>query len=593
MDDGVSDDVAKLDAEDDNDKGTDKSTQETVDENGRAVHMFISFPNVVKVLKVQHSVNKAGRKLQQTTEHFDLFDYQKQRTIDDNFCKKDRDSQIQMKFTCVPCRTFLESVSALKSHLNGTKHVKNASEPQRLVEELSIENGKCKWKGKKRQAEDENVGRLSKRERTRQNKIARSIPLLPQDTDEKYNETETYFENGLRKVKPYYFTFTTHAKGRWIGMKMSEVFNREFRAMTKEQYDRCIERGVVMINGEKTTVDYHLCNNDLLSHIVHRHELPVVGEQIKIIHHDDQSVVVDKPASMPVHPCGRYRHNTVLFILAKEHGLKNLHTIHRLDRLTSGVLMFGKSASKAREMEVAIRERNVTKEYICRVSGEFPVEPVTCTEPIEIISYKIGVCRVSGDGKPCQTDFTRLDYRDGVSLVSCRPKSGRMHQIRVHLQYLGHPITNDPLYNSEIFGPEKGKNGNIGKTNEELIRDLIKFHTIENWINSDAFEENEKLDMVDFSSSTNGDLEHGEVLEAKDDEKIDDQVEENVIHCDKTGDKINDKNTVIDENCAECKTKYKDPPPSTLVMYLHALRYSGEGWSFETEMPSWAKINNT
>ena len=77
-------------------------------------------------------------------------------------------------------RTFLESVSALKSHLNGTKHVKNASEPQRQAEELSIENGKCKWKGKKRQAEEENVGRLSKRERTRQNKIARSIPLLPQ-----------------------------------------------------------------------------------------------------------------------------------------------------------------------------------------------------------------------------------------------------------------------------------------------------------------------------------------------------------------------------------------------------------------------------
>ena len=48
--------------------------------------------------------------------------------------------------------------------------------------------------------------------------------------------------------------------------------------------------GVVMINGDKTTVDYHLCNNDLLSHIVHRHELPVVGEQIKIVHQDDQSV---------------------------------------------------------------------------------------------------------------------------------------------------------------------------------------------------------------------------------------------------------------------------------------------------------------
>ena len=73
-----------------------------------------------------------------------------------------------------------------------------------------------------------------------------------------------------------------------------------------------------------------------------------------------------------VHPCGRYRHNTVVFILAKEHGLKNLRTIHRLDRLTSGLLLFGRNPKKAREMEQQIRTRQVQKEYVCRVEGEFP-----------------------------------------------------------------------------------------------------------------------------------------------------------------------------------------------------------------------------
>ena len=73
-----------------------------------------------------------------------------------------------------------------------------------------------------------------------------------------------------------------------------------------------------------------------------------------------------------VHPCGRYRHNTVVFILAKEHGLKNLRTIHRLDRLTSGLLLFGRNPKKAREMEQQIRTRQVQKEYVCRVDGEFP-----------------------------------------------------------------------------------------------------------------------------------------------------------------------------------------------------------------------------
>lgn len=75
---------------------------------------------------------------------------------------------------------------------------------------------------------------------------------------------------------------------------------------------------------------------------------------------------------LQVHPCGRYRHNTVVFILAKEYNLKNLRTIHRLDRLTSGLLLFGRSPKKARQMEHQIRNRQVQKEYVCRVEGEFP-----------------------------------------------------------------------------------------------------------------------------------------------------------------------------------------------------------------------------
>ena len=91
------------------------------------------------------------------------------------------------------------------------------------------------------------AAKLSKREKTKQNKIARSIPILDQHTDAKYEETETYFEAGLRKVRPYYFTFTTHAKGRWCGDKLSEVFAREFRALEPEEFRRCIQEGFVQV----------------------------------------------------------------------------------------------------------------------------------------------------------------------------------------------------------------------------------------------------------------------------------------------------------------------------------------------------------
>lgn len=131
------------------------------------------------------------------------------------------------------------------------------------------------------------------------------------------------------------------------------------------------------------------CGANLTKWYCYRHETPVLSKPIEVIHLSEELVVLDKPCSLPVsltfhipltscdlwwqvHPCGRYRHNTVVFILAKEYNLKNLRTIHRLDRLTSGLLMFGRNPRKAREMEQQIRNRLVLKEYVCRVEGEFP-----------------------------------------------------------------------------------------------------------------------------------------------------------------------------------------------------------------------------
>ena len=471
-----------------------------------------------------------------------------------------------MKFSCNNCRIIIEGVPALKGHLIGAKHASNSATPVDNSDYL-IQNGKWRKRKGVKNVNEVETNKLSKRERTKQNKLARSIPILSQHTEAKYDETETYFEAGLRKVRPYYFTFTTHAKGRWCGDKLSDVFAREFRALDPEEYKRCIEEGLVKVNDEQSSVDYVVQNNDFISHTVHRHELPVTGEKIRVIHEDDDWVVVDKPASVPVHPCGRYRHNSVIFILAKELGFKSLHTVHRLDRLTSGVLIFSKSSAKARLMEQLIKAREVEKEYVCRVVGEFPGdEEIVCDQPLETISYKIGLVVVDKAGKESKTIFTRIAYKDGVSIVRCRPRTGRMHQIRVHLQYLGFPIANDPLYNSHIFGPEKGKFGELGKTREQLIEDLIKHHSVENWIESEEYQRS-KLNQ------------HKDTREAGDTEVRELATDAGVVDSE-----------FYDKHCQECRTVYRDPPPDTLVMYLHALRYSGDGWSYSTEMPAWATL---
>ncbi|EQB77295.1 RNA pseudouridylate synthase domain-containing protein 2 [Camelus ferus] len=402
--------------------------------------------------------------------------------------------------------------------------------------------------------------------------------------DEHFAETSYYFEGGLRKVRPYYFDFRTYCKGRWVGHSLLHVFSTEFRAQPLAYYEAAVRAGRLHLNEEP--------DNDFLRNTVHRHEPPVTAEPVRLLAENEDLVVVDKPSSIPVHPCGRFRHNTVIFILGKEHQLKELHPLHRLDRLTSGVLMFAKTAAVSERIHEQVRDRQLEKEYVCRVEGEFPAEEVTCKEPILVVSYKVGVCRVDSRGKPCETVFQRLSYNGHSSVVQCRPLTGRTHQIRVHLQFLGHPILNDPIYNSVAWGPSRGRGGHIPKTDEELLRDLVAEHQAK-----------QSLDVLDLcegdlpTALTNSTAPSEDCLEelAASAQKMDATVEAAPQDLDTVPlapgkvAETNIANQETDPLCAECRLVRQDPLPQDLVMFLHALRYKGPGFEYFSPMPAWAQ----
>lgn len=326
---------------------------------------------------------------------------------------------------------------------------------------------------------------------------------------------------------------------------------------------------------------------------MHRHEPPVTAEPIRLLAENDDVVVIDKPSSIPVHPCGRFRHNTVIFILGKEHQLKELHPLHRLDRLTSGVLMFAKTAAVSEKIHEQVRDRQLEKEYVCRVAGEFPDKEVICKEPILVVSYKVGVCRVDPQGKPCETVFQRLSYNGRSSVVQCRPLTGRTHQIRVHLQFLGHPILNDPIYNSTAWGPSRGQGGHIPKTDEELLRDLVAEHQAKESLSMlDLCEGDLAPGLIDStapSSELGKDSLEGLATAAQ---KIDGMVDEASQHPDTPGKAAKaDVSQQTDPLCAECRVLRQDPSPQDLVMFLHALRYKGPDFEYVSPIPAWAQAD--
>lgn len=327
-----------------------------------------------------------------------------------------------------------------------------------------------------------------------------------------------------------------------------------------------MERGAVQLNGKPVpSVNHIVKNGDLVSHTLHRHEPPVTAQEIGIVHEDDDIIVINKPAGLPVHPAGRYNYNSIVRVLEAERGLgfKPL-PCNRLDRLTSGVMFIAKHRKAADIMTEQIMARTVKKEYVARVKGEFPEGDIVCEQPILQISPKLGLNRVRANGKDARTVFKRLAYyppkessvtkngeqAEGYSVVRCRPLTGRTHQLRVHLQFLGHPISNDPIYaNQRVWGQDLGKGDAEADNDEDIMTRLSKMGK--------------------------------------------EEVAEAVAYHDEMVDDYNKRKAekLTGEVCDVCQTPlYSDPGAHELGIYLHARKYADAAgsWSYETPLPEWA-----
>ncbi|KAI2605917.1 pseudouridine synthase [Hypoxylon fragiforme] len=408
---------------------------------------------------------------------------------------------------------------------------------------------------------------------------------LIQDTSfENIRPPPYYFEGGLRRVAPYHFTYKTWCKMRWRGRKLLDVFESEFRDRPIAYYKNAMETGQIRVDGKPTTPDHILQNGELVSHTIHRHEPPVTADPIGIIHEDDDMIVVNKPSGIPVHPAGRYSFNSVIEIMRAERGPEWIaYTCNRLDRLTSGIMFVAKHRKAAELLGNQIVQRSVRKEYVARVIGNFPDEEVVCNQPLLQISPKLGLNRVRASGKTARTVFKKLAYyppreprkqensedlvvseegtedksrpwlqKEGYSIVRCLPVTGRTHQIRVHLQHLGHPIQNDPIYaNQRVWGAKLGYNDPdaLENTDDDIITRL------------DRMGKEEVADAVAYH-----------------DEMVDEYYK-------KKAEKMSG------ELCKICDTPlYTDPGLQELSLWLHSLRYedAGGSWSYVSPLPNWA-----
>lgn len=364
-------------------------------------------------------------------------------------------------------------------------------------------------------------------------------------------------------------------------------------------------------------LDTPMKSGSRILHLSHRHEPPVPATQVSVIGMTADLVAVHKPSGIPVHVTGQYRKNSVLEILKAERAeLLPLLPVHRLDKPVSGVLLFARNAVAANKVAQRISRQELDKVYVARVLGEFPGkkgEWVTVDAPLAFDKTQ-QLAFVSMDGliedddedgasvqpenkkqkidrgekKPSKAErqfmaaqkaaaaaarakagaasiakkavtefrllFVSLDKK--TSVVECRPRTGRTHQIRVHLAHAGHPIANDSQYGGRFPGPLSSRTMavKLGVT----------------WGRAPGEAEEERAGQ--------------EVLEGE-------KAAYAFCASFRQGTTFMAPEETQDSFCQHCPyISPKDYPFDLRPLWLHAARYESalDGWSFTAALPEWA-----
>ena len=236
---------------------------------------------------------------------------------------------------------------------------------------------------------------------------------------------------------------------RHDGLTLLDFLCDVFKHISREQWEQNCAAGD-MVDIQR----YGVCS----SHIVRPGELyftrerqqsePDVNPDIEILYEDAALIVVNKPAPLPVHPCGRFHRNTLQWMLSQVYWPQKPRPAHRLDANTSGVTVFTRTSTFAKVLQPQFERGEVTKRYLARVIGHPPSDRFVCQAAIGATTGQFGARIVDEElGVPAQTDFEVLSHNpDGTTLLSVHPRTGRTNQIRVHLWHLGWPIIGDAMY---------------------------------------------------------------------------------------------------------------------------------------------------
>ena len=273
------------------------------------------------------------------------------------------------------------------------------------------------------------------------------------------------------------------------GIRLDRYLTRQLSHISRNRIQRHIEKGDVLVDGRQVRASHRLHGGEELTFVarlVRDIDSSAEAVAIDIVYEDEHLFVINKPAGLLVHPVGSEFKRTVvgaLHVLLRERGepTEELGIIHRLDRLTSGLMVLGKTLLARRFLSRQVEQRHVKRQYIAVAAGvphplrgsicmpirrhprrptrmealsEDQAQLAAAAEPAQRVSES-GYSDPRTDLRPRQatTHYAVLRQWHDCSLLRFRLETGRTHQIRVHAQAIGIPLLGDPLYGPEADHP--------------------------------------------------------------------------------------------------------------------------------------------
>ena len=239
--------------------------------------------------------------------------------------------------------------------------------------------------------------------------------------------------------------------------RLDKIVAKKMPEFSRTRIQEMINHGLVLVNQKMEKPSYKIKIGDQIEIIVvDNTDLDLEPENIplNIVYEDNDIIVVDKPSGMIVHPSPGIVHGTLVNALLYHcddlsgiNGVNRPGIVHRIDKETSGLLVIAKNDHAHRMLSQQLRNHDMTRSYIALVHGLIPHQHGKVDAPIGRDSKDRQKMAVTmHNSKRAVTNFTVLRRYRSMSLIECRLETGRTHQIRVHMSYIGYPVYGDPKY---------------------------------------------------------------------------------------------------------------------------------------------------